>query len=258
MWEIPFLIFALGLIVGSFLNVCIYRIPLELSIVWPGSACPKCQRPIRAIENVPILSYLALRGKCRGCGQRISLIYPAVELLNGLMYLAVLYRFGLGWHLPVYLALMSSLIVITFIDLEHQIIPDRFTLGGLPIALIAAALVLPDPFLRSQILGWKQALGGAALGFGLFFAIAVLSGGGMGGGDIKLMALVGALAGWKGVLLTTFIGSLVGSVVGGFLIAFKGGGRKTKVPFGPFLALGLLATLFFGQEILRWYFRAQT
>ncbi|GAB4390270.1 MAG: A24 family peptidase [Thermodesulfovibrionales bacterium] len=248
-----FLAGALGLVVGSFLNVCIWRIPRKQSIISPSSRCPSCGTPIAPWDNVPVLSYIALRGKCRHCGARISPRYPFVESLNAALYLLVLYRFGLGWHTAVYFAFVSALIVVTFIDLDFQIIPDGITLSGIPLGLLAGAFLVPDPFSRMEGLGLVSSVLGAAVGFSLFYAVAYLSRGGMGGGDIKLMAMVGALTGWKGVLLTTFLGSLGGSVVGLFLMVFKGKGRKTKVPFGPFLALGAVLTLFLGQEILSWY-----
>jgi leader peptidase (prepilin peptidase)/N-methyltransferase len=243
----------LGLIVGSFLNVCIWRMPRGQSIISPASRCPSCGTPIRAWENIPVLSYVFLRGRCRYCKTRISARYPLVEALNGLLYVLALYRFEVGWHLPFYLALVSSLIVITFIDLDFQIIPDRITLTWIPVGLLAGSLLLPDPFMRAESLGWQASLSGAASGFGLFYAVALLSRGGMGGGDIKMMSMVGALMGWRAVLLTTFIGSLVGSVLGVFLMVAKGKGRKTKIPFGPFLAGGALLTLFLVQEIMEWY-----
>ena len=196
---------------------------------------------------------MLLGGKCRKCSAGISFRYPLVEALNAFLYCAVLWRYGIGWPSLIYGVLVSSLIVITFIDLDFQIIPDRITLTGIPIGLVAGALLLPDPFLRADLLGFKSSFAGFLVGGGFFYLVAVLSRGGMGGGDIKLMAMVGGLMGWKTVLLTTFIGSLTGSVIGIFLMVFKGKGRKTKVPFGPFLALGALASLFFAQEILLWY-----
>ncbi len=148
---------------------------------------------------------------------------------------------------------MSALIVITFIDIDFQIIPDLITIPGSLISLVLGSFFIKDPFLRVSMLGWKASLIGAAVGFGLFYGIAVLSRGGMGGGDIKMMAMVGALTGWKGVLLTTFAGSLLGSIIGISLMLFKGKGRKTKIPFGPFLAAGSAVSVLFGQEILRLY-----
>ena len=164
-----------GLAIGSFLNVCIWRMPRSQSIVLPSSRCPLCSMPLRALDNVPVLSYIALTGKCRYCKGRISPRYPLVETLNALLYVAVLYRFGMGWHLPFQLAFVSSLIVITFIDLDFQIIPDSITLPGIPVALLAGSLLLPDPFLRAELLGYKASGIGAVLGFGLFYGVAILS-----------------------------------------------------------------------------------
>lgn len=244
---------AVGLLIGSFLNVCIYRIPRGLSIVFPASHCTSCDTPISPWDNIPVISYMLLGGKCRKCAAGISYRYPLVEALNAFLYCALLWRYGLGWPALLYGVLVSSLIVITFIDLDFQIIPDRITLTGIPIGLVAGSFLLPDPFLRADLLGFISSLAGFLAGGGFFYLVAVLSRGGMGGGDIKLMAMIGGLMGWKAVLLTTFLGSLSGSVIGIFLMVFKGKGRKTKVPFGPFLALGALVTLFFAQEILLWY-----
>lgn len=247
-----------GLLIGSFLNVCIYRMPRNLSIVFPSSRCTACNSEIRAWDNIPVISYLLLGGRCRNCKAKISLRYPLVEALNAFLYAAVVWRYGIGWNSVVYAVLCSALVVITFIDLEFQIIPDRITLAGIPLGLVTGSFLLPDPFMRAELLGYRASLIGALGGFLLFFLVAELSyrllkQEGMGGGDIKMMAMVGALTGWKSVLLTTFLGSLAGSLIGVFLMILKGRGRKTKIPFGPFLALGALITLFFGQEILLWY-----
>ena len=263
-----FTVFLFGLIVGSFLNVCIYRIPREFSITMPSSRCPSCNTPIKPWDNIPIVSYLLLGGKCRSCKTRISFRYPFVEFLNGVFYVAVVWKFGTGWHTLIYFALSSSLIVITFIDLDFQIIPDRITIPGIPIGLASSlmsmskwfpnTIFLIDPFLRSSSLGIKNSFIGMVTGFGLFYLVA-LSGSALfkkealGGGDIKMMAMVGALTGWKGVLSTTFFGSLTGTIVGIFLILLKGKKKETKIPFGPFLAFGAVITIFFGQEILSWY-----
>ncbi len=253
--------FILGLIVGSFLNVCIYRLPRNISIIRPSSSCPACNTPIKPWDNIPILSYIFLKGKCRKCGESISIRYPLVELLNGILYWTTFNYFGLGWHLPILFVLVSSMVVITFVDLDFQIIPDVITLPGIIIGLASASFLLPDPFslqpsaLSLSVVGFKNSIAGLFLGGGLFYLIAILSRGGMGGGDIKLMAMVGAFMGWKAVFLTTFIGSLIGSLVGIFLMIVKGKGRKTKIPFGPFLSFGSIITLFFGGEILNWYFR---
>jgi len=242
-----------GLIIGSFLNVCIFRIPREKSIVNPPSSCPGCDTPIKPWDNIPVISYLFLAGKCRKCGQKISLRYPAVELLNALLYIAATLQFGMGWHLPLILAFISAMIVITFIDLDFQIIPDVITVPGMIVGLAASHFLFPDPFAKDSLLGFVNSIIGLLSGGISFYLIAYLSRGGMGGGDVKMMAMVGTFMGWKGVLLTTLIGSLTGSLVGVGLMIFKGAGRKTKIPFGPFLSLGSLATLFFGQIILEWY-----
>lgn len=250
---LPLSVFILGLIIGSFLNVCIYRIPRGFSIVRPPSSCPSCKSPVRIYDNIPVISYILLRGRCRSCSSAIPLRYPVVELLNAVLYVSIIWRFGSGWHTPVYFVFCSAMVVITFIDLEFQIIPDAITLSGIPLGLIAGSLILIDPFFRASMLGFNNSFTGLVSGGGLFYLIAVLSRGGMGGGDIKMMAMTGAFLGWKAVLLTTFSASLIGSIAGIILIVFKGKGRKTKIPFGPFLAAGALITLFFGQEILRFY-----
>lgn len=247
------IVFIFGSVIGSFLNVCIHRLPRNMSIVAPSSRCPSCNTSIRFYDNVPILSYLLLGGKCRVCKAGISLRYPIVEFLNAFLYVSVFWRFGFYLYTVVYFVFCSSLIVITFIDLDFQIIPDRITLPGIAIGLVTGSLLMPDPFMRYSLLGVKSSGIGLLAGGGLFYAIAVLSRGGMGGGDIKMMAMVGSLMGWKSVLLTTFLGSLTGAVFGVLLMILRGKGRKTKIPFGPFLAFGSVITLFFGQEILSWY-----
>jgi leader peptidase (prepilin peptidase)/N-methyltransferase len=251
---IPYIIlFILGSLIGSFLNVCIYRIPRNLSIVSPASRCPSCNTPIKPYDNIPVISFILLGGKCRICSAGIPFRYPLVEFLNAMLYVFVFYRFGFAWHTALYAILCSALIVITFIDLDFQIIPDVITLPGILIGIVAGSLLMPDPFIRDSLLGFKAAAIGFLAGGGLFYAIAVLSRGGMGGGDIKMMAMVGGLMGWKSVLLTIFLGSLTGAVFGITLMVTQGKGRKTKIPFGPFLAFGTLITLFFGQEIFSWY-----
>lgn len=252
--------FIFGSLTGSFLNVCIYRVPRGLSVVSPSSSCPSCSRPIKFYDNFPILSYLFLAGKCRYCRNKISLRYPVVEALNAALYLAAIWRFGIGWHLPFIFLFCSAMVVITFIDFDFQIIPDTITIPGMLIGLIAGSLTLPDPFARGNMLGFIESAIGLLAGGGMFYIIAVLSHKilkqeAMGGGDIKMMAMVGAFMGWKAILLTTFSGSLLGSIIGLFLMAFKGKGRRTMIPFGPFLASGALLTLFLGQEIMSLYLR---
>jgi len=256
-------IFALGLITGSFLNVCIYRMPQGKSIVFPSSRCTTCSEHIRFYDNIPVLSFLLLGGKCRYCKSKLSLRYPVVELLNAVLYIAVLNRFGFdnSWALPVYFVFISSLIVIFFIDLDHQIIPDSITLPGIPVALILGSVVLPDPFLRVNLLGYQSSVIGCIAGGGSFYLIAVIGKAilkkeAMGGGDIKMMALMGGILGWKGIILTTFVGSLLGSIMGVALIAIKGREWGSKIPFGPYLATGAVISLLWGQDILDWYLYA--
>ena len=252
------IVFIFGSLIGSFLNVCVYRIPRDRSIVWPSSRCTSCGNPIRPWDNIPIISFLLLGGKCRTCKASISTRYPLVEALNAFLYVFLLWRFGPDWPFLIYALLCSALIVITFIDLDFQIIPDRITLPGIPLGLLAGSLILPDPFLRADLLGWKASVIGAVSGFLFYYFIAVagekmLKKEAMGGGDIKLMAMLGGFLGWKAVILTTFLGSLFGSVIGIFMMLVRGREKGSQIPFGPFLALGAVVSLFFGQELLIWY-----
>ena len=234
-----------GLIMGSFLNVCIYRLPIGKSIAYPPSSCPACGAPIKPWHNIPVISWVMLGGRCASCRARISPVYPAVELLNALCYMAALYRFGPTAKAAVVMALLSAFIVITFIDIKHRIIPDSITLPGIVLCLVLGPLVFKTGITNSLI--------GAFAGGGLFLVIAAVSRGGMGGGDIKLITMIGALVGWKMMLMTVFFGSLTGSVLGVALMVFRGAHRKTPIPFGPFLVLGAVVSVFFGQEILGWY-----
>ncbi len=253
-------VFLFGTIVGSFLNVCIYRIPKGLSIVWPSSRCISCNNPIRPLDNIPILSYILLKGRCRMCREKISFKYPFVEFLNGLLYVLILWRFDseLSLYILFYFVFLSSLVVITFIDLEYQIIPNGITLPGIPLALIAGSTILPDPFFRDDMLGFQASITGLLLGGGFYYCIAVVGSlifkkEAMGGGDIKMMAMAGGVLGWKGVILTTMLGSLFGSIIGIFLIIVKGRQWGSRLPFGPYLALGCVISLFLGQEVFMWY-----
>ena len=242
--------FAFGALIGSFLNVCVYRLPRGESIVWPSSYCPGCSSKIAPYDNVPLLSYLWLGGRCRACRQRISLRYPLIELINGLGYVLIVWQFGLTPVAITYAVLFSSLVVVTWIDLSHQIIPDVITLPGILLGLVAAATILPTGLLNS--------LAGIVVGGGLLWALAWLSPyifgkEGMGGGDIKLMAMIGAFLGWKPTLLTIMVGAMLGSAVGLVLILLHVIRREDYVPFGPFLAIGAVFALFFHREVLSWY-----
>lgn len=256
-------VFILGALTGSFLNVCIFRMPEGGSVVRPPSRCTSCGAGIRFYDNIPIISYILLMGRCRACGAKFSIRYPFVEFLNAVLYAAVLNRFGTEspWVLLVYFMFVSALVVIIFIDIDHMIIPNSITYPGIPLAVLLGSTVLPDPFLRSELLGVKTSVTGFLAGGGSFYLIAVigkaiLKKDAMGGGDVKLMAMAGGVLGWKGIILTSFLGSLLGSLVGISLILLKGREWGSKIPFGPYLAVGALISLFWGQDILTWYLYA--
>ena len=236
---------ALGAVVGSFLNVVAARLPRGESVVTIPSHCLSCGSQIRWHDNVPILSFVWLRGRCRDCHTPIHWRYPAVEAVTAGLFALTVWQ--IGWKIdliPVWLFL-SALIAITAIDLEHQLIPDRITLPGIGVGFLTA--------LVTHRVSWIESLAGILAGGGILFAIIVLSGGGMGGGDMKLGAMIGAFLGWK----LTLLGLLVAVILGGFLavvlLAFRVRGRKDPVPFGPFLAVGAVVSLYWGEGILRWY-----
>jgi len=237
-------VFVLGAVVGSFLNVCIWRIPQGLSIVFPASSCPQCGHSIRFYDNIPLVSYLLLRGRCRSCGERISLRYPLVEGLTALMALLLFWKFGLTLKFAAAFLFVSALILVAFIDIDHQIIPDVISLPGIPICFLLSVFLMELPFM--------EALLGLVLGGGSLYLIAVLyelatKREGMGGGDIKLLAMMGAFLGWKSLLFILLVSSLVGAVVGISVMWAKGGDMKYAVPFGPFLSLAATAYLFVGD-----------
>jgi leader peptidase (prepilin peptidase) / N-methyltransferase len=240
----------MGLIIGSFLNVCIYRVPAGLSIVSPGSSCPGCNTPIRPWHNIPVISYLLLGGRCASCGMRISPRYPLVETLNALAYVFTLHQIGPSARAVVVMALMSAFIVIAFIDLDHRIIPNGITIPGMAAGLVLGPLVMGTGVLGS-VLGLVA--GGGLLYGVMVFGRVVLKKEGMGGGDVKLMAMVGSFIGWKLVLLSIFIGSFAGSIVGVPLIALKVIDRDTMIPFGPFLVAGSVFSIFYGTSLIGWY-----
>ncbi|MCE5275144.1 MAG: prepilin peptidase [Syntrophaceae bacterium] len=241
----------LGLFIGSFLNVCIHRIPVKESIMWPGSHCPRCGKAIKPWDNIPVVSYLILRGRCRSCSEPISLRYPVVELLSGLLAVSLLYRFGPGVGFIFYYLWACALLVITFIDLDHQIIPDRLSLGGIVVGLLAV------PWLAVE--GYKDALMGLALGGGLLLAIIygyylITKKQGMGGGDVKLLGMIGVFIGWQGVLFTVFMASLMGTCIGIPWVYFHKATLKAAIPFGPFLSLGAFIYVLWGSQMISWYF----
>lgn len=249
-WLITAYIFFVGCCVGSFLNVCIYRIPNGLSIVRPKSACPACQTPIRWYDNIPIIGYLMLMGRCRSCKAPIAIRYPMVELLTGGFAVALWVRYGLDLQTLVYFIFVAALLVVTFIDIDHRIIPDVISLPGIPIGFVASfALTQPN---------WTGSLLGIVIGGGSLLSIAwgyqLLTGkDGMGGGDIKLLAMIGAFIGWKGVLFTIMASSFIGTLAGLAAMLKAQKGLKMALPFGPFLAIGAMLYLFFGPQLIEWY-----
>jgi len=266
--------FCLGLIVGSFLNVCIYRMPREESLVYPPSHCPKCYRPIRAQDNIPVISWLLLRGRCRFCGERISLVYPAVELFTGFLFAFYYWRFVENYAGPlpalpegavilklaalymVHMGFICALLVATFVDFKYLIIPDEISVGG-AFAAAAASFIFPSIH-RSEM--WRghphfsglfSSLIGAALGAAVIYAIgvagkAVFKKEAMGFGDVKLMAMIGAFLGWKLVFFVLFLSAFLGAVYGTVHLAVTG---RSKIPYGPFLSLAAVISLIFRSEV---------
>ncbi len=242
--------FLLGAAVGSFLNVCIYRLPAGESVISPPSRCPACGARIRPWHNIPILGWLILQGKCRDCGAPISPRYPFVELLNGLLTLALFLKFGPSPTFLVLFVFCSALVAIIFIDLDHQIIPDVISLPGIVVGF-ACSFALPW-------LGWKSSLIGIVAGGGSLLLVAWLyelfaKKEGMGGGDIKLLAMMGAFLGWRSVPFIVFASSLIGSVIGVTLMVVQKKDSKLAIPFGPFLAAAAVLYIFFGKAIIMWY-----
>jgi leader peptidase (prepilin peptidase) / N-methyltransferase len=240
---------AFGAIAGSFLNVVIYRLPLEKSIVWPSSACPHCTRELTWYENIPVASFLALRGHCRTCRARISPQYPLVEALTAVMFGAAWWYYGPGPLLASRLVFGCALIVLFAIDLEHQLLPNAITLPGIVVGFLFSLFTEP---------GWVSSLIGILVGGGVLFAIAevyyrVRHEEGLGMGDVKMLAMVGAFLGWQLTLLTLMLASLSGTVIGLVLIVTKRGGLKYALPFGTFIALGAAVAATVGPPILGWY-----
>jgi leader peptidase (prepilin peptidase)/N-methyltransferase len=257
---IGFAVFIFGAMVGSFLNVCIARIPKDESIVKPRSHCPQCKALIAAFDNIPLLSYLLLRGRCRGCGVGISLRYPLVELLMGALAAALYWQFGLSLAFVVGLVFSAALLVISCIDLDVRIVPDVISLPGIVVGLLFslfAAFVMPGS--SSLVPSPWSSFAGILVGGGFLLATAWIyekftGVEGMGGGDIKLLAMIGAFLGWQSIPLTIFFASLAGSVIGVALMIATGAGRRLALPFAPFLCAGALLYLFFGQTFMFFYF----
>jgi leader peptidase (prepilin peptidase)/N-methyltransferase len=262
-----------GLIIGSFLNVCIYRIPLGKSIVFPGSSCPHCGKPIRFYDNIPILSYLILRGKCRFCRKPISIQYPLVELLTGLAFYACARVWGFGSPTYVNSLFLAVIIVLIFTDYHHQILPNVLTLPGILVGILLSPFQAPSfysdilsvkvatllsPGNPQSALPWAGSVIGAIMWGLIPFLVAfayekVRGRAGLGMGDVKMMAMVGAFLGWRLAFLTMFSGSLLGLFLGLYLIIFRKMNFQTKLAFGVFLGIGAALSLFFGFSSLEWY-----
>lgn len=244
------LLFVSGLIVGSFSNVCIYRIPRNESIIYPASHCPNCHTDILAKDNIPLLSYILLKSRCRNCGSRISIQYPVVEFLTGLVYVIIYQIYGLSVQSLICIILSSALIIIAFIDLNEQIIPDVISLPGIIIGLALSFFVPYLSFINSAL--------GVVVGGGTILIIGLAGSSifkkeAMGGGDIKLAAMIGAFLGWRYIIISLFLGFFLGALTGIFLVLSKIKNREDMVPFGTFIVLGSVITLLWGEKIITWY-----
>jgi leader peptidase (prepilin peptidase)/N-methyltransferase len=244
--------FFLGLIFGSFFNVCILRIPNHKSIVMPPSHCPNCNYELKWYDNIPILSYIILRGKCRNCKSAISPRYAIIEFLTGVLFAFTFYRFGFNVYTIFALIFISFMIIMSFIDLDHFILPDRFTLTLIPLGILSS-------FFKSDF-NWIDSITGLLVGGGFILIFSatyylVRKRSGMGGGDMKLMAGVGAYLGFKLALLTLMIGTIAGTMVAIPYLLIKKKKMDSMLPFGPFLALAAVICLFWGEEIFNWWLR---
>lgn len=240
--------FLFGTAIGSFLNVLIYRIPRRISIIHPGSSCPRCRRPIEWYENIPIVSFLALRGRCRGCHQPISIHYPLVELLTGILFLVLFLRHGLRFEFFFYIYFFCALIVISGIDFTHQIIPDLFSMSGIAVGLLFQ--ILEGNFLAGLI--------GMVFGGGLILLIRVIGGRVykkevMGMGDVYLTAMIGSFVGFPVIIPAIFLGALTGAVLGIIFIVSTQQSRESPIPFGPFLSIGGVLVVLFHTHVIRFF-----
>ena len=244
-------IFIIGACIGSFLNVCIYRIPENNSIITPGSFCPACKKGIPFYCNIPVLSYLFLKGRCKFCHEPISIRYPLIEILAGMFAVVLFYKFGIGQVMVYWFIFTSVLITISFIDIDHQIIPDVISLPGI-LVFASSFYFLPEMTLKNTLLGIVA--GGGSLYAVAFLYYLLKKQEGMGGGDIKLLAMIGAAIGIKGVFFTIFAGSLLGTFFGLLIMIYtKIADSKLKIPFGPFLSMGAILYIFFGEQLILWY-----
>lgn len=239
-----------GAVIGSFLNVCIHRLPRGTSIVWPASACPTCGRALSWFENIPVVSYVFLRGRCRTCRAPISPRYPVVEALTAAMFALAWWYYGPGPLLASRLVFGCMLVVLFAIDLEHHLLPNNITIPGIAIGFLLSIINPP---------GWQSSLIGIVVGGAVLFLVAegyylARHEEGLGMGDVKMLAMVGAFIGWKLALLSLMIASFAGTIVGVALIVTRRGTMKYALPFGTFLAIGAAVSATVGQRILDWYF----
>jgi leader peptidase (prepilin peptidase)/N-methyltransferase len=242
-----------GLLLGSFLNVVIHRVPKRESVVRPRSHCPSCGTPIAGRDNVPVLSWLLLRGRCRTCAASIPVRYPLVEVATAGLFAAAAVRFGADWALPAFLLLFAVLLAVAVIDLQHYIVPNRIVF---PTVALAVPLLVLAAALEREWGSLVRALAGAAIAFGGLLLVNLVNPRGMGMGDVKLALVLGLFLGWLGfdhVALGLFLGFLLGAVIGIVLIVLRLRTRKQHVPFAPFLAAGTVLAVLFGEPILRWY-----
>ena len=246
-------VLAAGLAFGSFANVCIHRLPKKESVVSPRSRCPSCNTAIAAWDNIPVVSYLFLKGKCRHCANPISIIYPLIESVTALLLLAGFLKFGVSWKFGIFCVVGPVLVIVTAIDIEHRIIPDAITLPGILFGLAAG----------SYLVGFKSSAIGLLAGGGTFFLIneiyyRIRGQDGIGFGDIKFITAVGALLGWQQVILVIFLSAFMGSLIGLAGLIEKRFNAFTQIPFGPFLAAGTLIAFFSGDRIIRFYIMTVT
>jgi leader peptidase (prepilin peptidase)/N-methyltransferase len=239
----------LGAVVGSFLNVCIFRMPLGRSVVWPGSICAKCSRPLSWYENIPVASFVVLRARCRTCGAPISWRYPIVEVVAAAMFACLYWLFGPTLLFASRAVFGSALVTLFAIDLEHHLLPNAITLPGIVVGFVFSVFTVP---------GWLASLIGILAGGGMLWGIAeayfrIRHEEGLGMGDVKMLGMIGAFLGWKLMLLTLVLASVAGSLIGIALIVTKRGDMKYALPFGTFLALGAGAAMTVGPSILNWY-----
>ncbi|MCX5714756.1 MAG: prepilin peptidase [Candidatus Omnitrophica bacterium] len=257
-------VFILGAMVGSFLNVCIHRMPQGESVVWPSSHCPHCKKRIPAYDNIPFISYILLKAKCRFCKGKISLRYPLVELLTAFLFLVLFSRYGLSYDLAFYIVFISGLIIATFVDIKHRIIPDEVSLGGIVVGFLLSAIRgLHLSPITYRLAPMFDSLLGIIIGGGIIYLTGFLfdliyfkllkkppiqgETESMGGGDVKFLAMIGAFLGWKAAVVTFFLAPFFGAIVGVINLMVK---KDHTIPYGPFLALASLASLFWSKEII--------